>query len=458
VRYLNAYPAIPDRTLPASRAWATKKDKGDMVYDRTDADQKAEVEVDLPKPFGKPFISQDSKSCPAVDYEVAIHTARNREYGRALENDTQSALFRYQALARDQEFKGVILFDEADAAHVDTVYALLKEQEPLFLGGSHRAGYGLSLLTDATKLADWHEAPSTGIKSGDTSFRLYLTSDAILTDPSTGGPATSIEPFLPSELGEIVVSESFVTKSWVGGFNAHWGLPLSQQWAFRMGSTWVVTPKSGLSQAGVDALKAIEHRGIGQRSAEGFGRFLIAPDWPAKAFEPTKRSLLSMPPGNNEKPEGSDGLLQQMNKRLVRSELDRLLAAKINELAQKSNVRGRLSNSQLARIQLRIRREGTSKHLGSFVDYLTGTKERKSADEQFRKYRMVGLGNLRDYLLKLAENPKTIWNQFVPESWQPSQIGQQPYDYRADGDLAHEYTIKFISGLCRQLAKLKEER
>lgn len=458
VRYLNAYPARPDRTLPASRAWATRKDKGDLVYDRTDVDQKAKVEADLPKPFGKPFVSQDSQSYPAIEYEIAIHTARNREYGRALENDTQSALFRYQALARDQEFAGVILFDEADAVDVDMLYSLLKEQEPLFLGGSHGAGYGLSQLTDATKVVDWREAPSAGIKVGDTSFRLYLTSDAILTDPSTGGPATSIEPFLPSELGEISVSESFATKSWVGGFNAHWGLPLTQQWAFRMGSTWVITPESALSQAAVDALKALERRGIGQRTAEGFGRFLLAPDWPTEAFEPTKTPLLSTQSAKVEKPEGSDGLLLQMNQRLVQSELDRLLAAKVNELAQKSHVRGRLSNSQLARIQLRIRREITSENLGSFVAYLGGTKERKSADEQFRKYRVVGIGNFRDYLVKLAKNPASIWNEFVPESWQPPQIGQQSYDYRADEKLAREYTIKFISSMCRQLAKLKEER
>lgn len=464
VRYLNAYPALSARSLPTPRAWAVRKDEGETIYDRTDPVQKRIVEEGLPKGVGGPFVTwnHDAPVAPEIDYEIAIHTSRNRKAGQALENDPDSALFRYQALARDQAFAGVILYDDVSQTDVEQLGAMLNGADTLLLGGSHRAGYGLSALSDVVDTPDGRaEAATGGVHTGDTRFRLYLTSDAILYDPNTGRPTTDIAAFLPGEVGKIKIVESFATSGWVGGFNGHWGLPLPQQWACRMGSIWVIEPVSPLTEDAVKALAALERRGIGQRTTEGFGRFLLEPNWSDKPFALEKRSLSGVGVPQARRPIGSeehaqlDGLLKQMNRRQRRSDLDRRMAVAVNGIARKGNVRGHLSPSQLARIRLRVRRDQTASDFSAFISYLNGTEKRKSADDQFRKYRVDGR-NFRQWLLDLARDPGSIWDKFPAEEAQVLQFGSAAYDYRAE--LAHEYTIKFISSLCRQLAKLEADQ
>ncbi|MEZ4518730.1 MAG: hypothetical protein R3C44_18580 [Chloroflexota bacterium] len=60
---------------------------------------------------------------------------------------------------------------------------------------------------------------------------------------------------------------------------------MSQQWAFKMGSTRVLTVKGGpLTEEEIGELRALERRGLGLRTVEGFGRFLLAPRWPDDKF------------------------------------------------------------------------------------------------------------------------------------------------------------------------------
>ncbi|MEZ4518729.1 MAG: hypothetical protein R3C44_18575 [Chloroflexota bacterium] len=120
VRFLNAYPAVPDRSLPISLARARKKDAGDYVFDRTQDAQRKEVEKGILPGAGfyLGMTRQGDDWCrqPEVEYEIAIHTARDRQLGRATENS--GALFRYKALARGQDFAAAIVYDD-DVADAD---------------------------------------------------------------------------------------------------------------------------------------------------------------------------------------------------------------------------------------------------------------------------------------------------------------------------------------------------
>lgn len=302
------------------------------------------------------------------------------------------------------------------------------------------------------------------------SFIVMLTSDAILRDPVTGGPTGDICAFLP---GDYEVKESFAATGWVGGFNKQWGLPLAQEWAVLMGSTWLITAKNGIDHKG---LAEVEERGIGARTAEGFGRLVVAPSWPlTTGFVMEKADAMAdapAPAGATAQDSAAQALLTRMNERAVRAELDRLLVKAVNEKADSKKVRGHLSRSQLGRLQVRIRREAEEDEgdLSGFVRYLEGTRERKSADDQFRKFTLGG-ENFRNYLRRLASNPQAIWLEFLPTveeevegqeekrkrvNWTPPQIGSKPYTYQSN-ELAGEYTIRFIANLCRQLAKQEGE-
>lgn len=62
----------------------------------------------------------------------------------------------------------------------------------------------------------------------------------------------------------------------------------------------------------------------------------------------------------------------------------------------------------------------------------------------------------RDRLTGLAQAPQTVWNEFVPQGWQPPVIDLKAYDYKTDR-LAHDLRGTLIANLCRQLSKLEVE-
>ena len=59
--------------------------------------------------------------------------------------------------------------------------------------------------------------------------------------------------------------------------------------------------------------------------------------------------------------------------------------------------------------------------------------------------------NCRDYLEQLAEKPETIWTTIGIEGEQIPHFGVDAYVLPKE--LAHDYTVRYISDLCRQLAK-----
>jgi len=469
VRFLNAYPDLDGRTLPPPRAWAMKKDDERTVYNRLVTTAREEVEKDLPQGFKTPFIRPLSATADGevwsakIEHEIAVHTARNRPKGRAIEGDSDSALFRYRALARGQRFTGAVVLDEdLTDDEMGKVVKLLKGAK-LTLGGSHMAGYGLTQVEDVTPHEQWREGagPPPAVAAGE-SFIVYLTAPTILYDPRTGQPTGSILPFLPGNAADCdktyTIQDSYAGAGWVGGFNKHRGLPLSQQWAVQMGSTWRVTTTRAISAG---ELRALEHSGIGVRREEGFGRVLFGPQWPGTLAkrENSSQSIQVNPPAEAKdatSPVG-EALLTQMNKRLAQGKLDRLLTVAVNNKAQPDNIRGHLSRSQFGRLMVRIRQEPQGGKFMGFIHYLEGTKQRKSADDQFRKY-TVEHKNFRDFLRELAEEPHTVWDKIGATPEKMPHIGLVAYDFRAEsaGDsMAHHYTVRYISELCRRLAKLE---
>ncbi|MEZ4644802.1 MAG: hypothetical protein R3E31_19070 [Chloroflexota bacterium] len=207
-------------------------------------------------------------------------------------------------------------------------------------------------------------------------------------------------------------------------------------------------------------IECIEQRGIGDRRAEGFGALLILPmdAWPQQLYTPPyqvatskqARASLKFPNLSAD----SAKMLQQMNERIAIGQLDRQLLAAVNDM----NIRGlnRLSNSQLARLQMKAWQEAgkPSEQFKRFRQFIRGTSERKAADDQYRKCRIQG-SDFRDWLTMLAGNPETVWElmglQKINGKWQRFLLGEQPFGFSPD--LAHEYTIRLIAAICDRVAK-----
>lgn len=482
VRYLNAYPEFVEpangghRSLPAPAPWAREKDVDphselERVYPQTEevVDDDGNHLPRLPQSLGKAFVhayvatangnSYVEVNGPTVAYEIAIHTARNRQYGRAIEGDDSSAVFRYRALARGQRYVGVIVVSNPNDA--STIYGLLASNAPMFLGGSHTAGYGRvtvhpNPLDEVLANTGWRElAGELKAIPADEPFLVYLTSDAVLRDPKTGQPTVDICPFLPAETsGKKViysVKQAFVKPIWVGGFNRTWELPLPQEWAVEKGSAWLVSADQSLSATD---LQAIEQKGIGARTAEGFGSVVFRPAWPKGTLYLRRRggeeaavSTARFPALRGD----AARLLSEMRQRLARHELDRFLVIAAQKKTERPP-RGRLSKSQLGRLRLRLRGEVGDDFAG-FRDYLAGTGQRKSAEDQFRGFYVDGR-NFRDWLVDMATHPTQVWDQILPNAeWEPRPIGAEPYQFRTDAQMTREYALRYMLTVCELLAK-----
>lgn len=462
-RFMNAYPAMGEtRMLPTPAHWQREKDPvsglpqdKQRVYDLTTNPQlKATTAV------GGPFmiVSGTMVRTKQPAYEVAVHNARNRVLGRAVPNDVtnRSTLFRYHALAAGQSFIGqIVLPDEL----VETIRPLL--EDTLLLGGSNTAGYGLTDIVELSlSVTRELDQPYADIAVGEN-FLVYLTSDAILRHPETGQPGAHLQECLQEELGAgLDVTQSYGRLGWVGGFNLYWGLPLPQTWAMLKGSVWQMRSDRVITAATIAQLEA---RGLGERREEGYGALVLV-----KGAWPTQPLFAPLRATRSPKPEraaidfprltaAEASTLAAMNQRIARQELDRHLAV----AAQAIQTQGlRLSNSQLARLRLKVRQNRTD--LQSFITYLNGTTARKSADDQFRKSRIRVANqphNFREWLLRLAANPEEVWlaldlSQYgwVQQGrWQRPLLGKDPYILTRE--LAVDYTIRLVDAICAQAQK-----
>ncbi|MGC8794098.1 MAG: hypothetical protein ACP5U2_11980, partial [Bryobacteraceae bacterium] len=149
---------------------------------------------------------------------------------------------------------------------------------PVVLGRSRRAGYGGDATIEFLPEIPREYAGATYLLAGDlgmgATLRILLSSPCIVRDPLTG----QVDPWaIEAELGQRLNGAARIERRrWafetVGGFNQKWGLELPQACAIQAGSVFVLR---ALRQIALQELLALEHEGLGERRAEGFGRLVL---------------------------------------------------------------------------------------------------------------------------------------------------------------------------------------
>lgn len=295
VRYLHAYPTIDGaRGLPTPASWRRHKDEPETVCDL--ATYSGDIPKGLdPEDFGKfwpeealtgvgePFVAAGgSRSAHRPRIDARLHQQRDRVKGRPWKEVedgaevTYGAIFAYEYLEADQSFSGVIQVMPSATVPSADIKALFAA--PILIGRSRRAGYGgegaITFAADAaSEYGNVTGAVSRQVETG-TRFRVLLTSAYIGRHPSTG----QIDPLaLDHELdtrlsGSVRIERRYWSLESVGGFNQKWRLALPQTHAVAAGAVLVLEATRPLS---LDALRQIEHEGLGERRAEGFGRLLF---------------------------------------------------------------------------------------------------------------------------------------------------------------------------------------
>lgn len=293
VRYLHAYPEMNGaRTLPVPSSWRCSKDRPSDGYDLaaftgwiTDTDEdfgdiwpQASL-ISVGGTFAVASSTGGVRSLGTPRMDARLHQQRDRVKGRPWKDQNETrhgAIFAYEFLDADQVFRGVVQVMPAASGYINRIKRLL--EHPILIGRSRRAGYGgeakVEFIADGSREYD----DVSGLLSKDLStgerFRVMLTSGYIGRHPITG----QIDPLaLDHELRErLDRSVTIERRRWafevVGGFNQKWRLEVPQVLAVAGGAVLVLQAER---QIPLTRLREIEHHGLGERLADGFGRVLF---------------------------------------------------------------------------------------------------------------------------------------------------------------------------------------
>lgn len=431
VRFLNAYPQVQSRrSLPTPLSWNVEKDKDNMIYDFAVEEMSDETQWQRAKQPFCDFWQNDEGICRAEmlspDRNINIHTARE---DRQKPTKGKSEVFRYDALASEQTFCGVIL---AEGDDLQILKSLLPDGILVEFGGSHLAGYGKTQFRHVKIQDDWQEYAPVGEETN--TIIVTLLSDALIRDPLYGSYSGNLYPLLGQ--GH---ERAFTSMRSVGGFNRKWNLPLPQTQAIRAGSVFVYSADPGL----LARLQILIDAGIGERRSEGFGRFAI--NWhKAAEIKPLRRSKPTQPLPFILTDETSKNLARQMTKRMLKETFDQELISVVNntKIRRPPNTP---SNSQFSRMRIIARRALLQNNPTIIIQHLDGMK--KAARDQFQ-HAWIGDVRLDNWLRERAENVNSIW-QIIKVDRIPA-VGGVEVDLNP---LSLEYTVALIERVIRQAQK-----
>lgn len=468
IRYLNAYlfcSKQKKRTLPLPLAWYRNKDEElllsqELALDVYDLSQYEPEQVSL-KSLSERFCTVNERQ--VVLYRdkrrINIHTARDRTKGRSsptkrdpvtnqVLQEGEGAIFRYEALDVKQTFQGVILCKDDDA---DTIEDLLKPAD-IWLGGSRSAGYGHTKIQIISpdkpqKLEDWNEIdikPENRVNR--QRLKITLLSDTIIRGRCGQFSASpclvqqAIEDRLQVQLP--AASNVFISSTAVGGFNQKWGLPLPQVPALSAGSVFVFD-----TQLTVEQIKIIEREGIGDRCIEGFGR--IAVNWLGEYREFSARPPEKIKAIETQLDEKSYELAGQIAENILRQKLEQFLVERVSDI----NIQGKITNSQLSRLEI-VARKGLT-NPPSFLPIIELLSSLTSnANEQYKNTKVSGNKSLeqqlKDWLIKPIGNTDSWLKN--PQDLEVN-IGGITRKVEPDSNLFREYTLRLIMAVAKKAKK-----
>jgi len=492
IRYLNAYPTVrqagkQQRSLPTPRSYYKGKYDDETIVDAAlIAGSLLDEGLDEPKRTSEPFCypTPGHLTLRVPKRYLAVHIGRARITGRPEVND--GAIFRYDALAAEQQFTAVVHCGYGPTAQEDRalVRGLLQATPRLMVGAARSAGYGAVTLAGLEDIDDWREVPGA-LPIDDDEISITLLSPAIVRNRWGQGTVA------PTELAESVGrsldmamalepgERQFIGVELVGGFNRTWGLPLPQEHALTMGSVITLRRPDPHILPGAkleERLHALERDGFGERRVDGFGR--VAVNWPR-----VKRwTAVSRPDVDGDRLEGGtaevtirDGAaapqLRDVLVRLIRRRLDEGLATRANTLAD--YIHTSPQPSQLARLRGAVQRalaQPAKEGREALLAYLNSLEERQVTRKQFERNPLGGQPHLLAWLRAGVKDTDAIWGQLGRRQLHsleslltaPSNPDDpdNPNDPRKlfTPDLAYRYNLRLIDAVLARAIKGAQQR
>jgi CRISPR-associated protein Csx10 len=441
VCFLHAYPWLGNiRLVPTPLSWQTEKDNAGAdapeIFDFAVDDTK---QLKLPKPVKGAFCSLGKAPAlytPAIVSSVHIGLSEVDVRGKG------NAVYRYDALAAGEVLASVVLVqDDADTA----VLEQLITPGEVMLGGAHLAGYGRAAIEDVQVKRRWEEVETSDEESGATMI-ITLLSDTLVRGAhgQLGGDLTAaLTAALKLAPEHLHLDRSYQRLRPIGGYNRKWSLPLPQGWAIQAGSVFIYKA-AGLDQAKV---RALAQHGIGERRAEGFGRFVVSAQ-SAASFRGRTPKLAAAPA--EELSASSKALAQRMANRRLELLLERELMAVVNMVEFNKTP----SNAQLSRVRRAAQQAQHDKNLKPITDLLDDLKSAQKHDFEKARLRAHNDVSLLQWTRERAEQGD-VDVQLIHGASLPMVAGERAV---LTDEQRVIYTARLVDGIMRQATKANQRR
>ncbi|MFN3739312.1 MAG: hypothetical protein ACK4TF_01400 [Thermodesulfovibrionales bacterium] len=203
-----------------------------------------------------------------VQTMLNFHHARDREAGRQEGREKapkEGLIFNYESLIPGQCFGGYIYGEEKDITEFKDTF----KSGVYYLGRSKNNQYGRVYIEIDSEFKDHPEEEIKDPSAFPFEISLSFISDAIIYN-EYGFPATDVHRL--EKLLNCKIKKSFIKASENEGFISVWRLKTPSEVFFRRGSTFLIEIPDQHTLSHVLSLK---EKGIGERTEEGFGRFIL---------------------------------------------------------------------------------------------------------------------------------------------------------------------------------------
>ncbi len=372
--------------------------------------KEGEQRIDL----GKYVDLSDEKSISP--YSVAM----NGKLHIALATDKErSKMFRYEAIAPNQVFLGVIVCPDDLSDKFEKILKGDGVKSIFYLGGSKGSGYGRCAVSSVERCTYEELYESLHKASADNIFTVYAASNLILLDENGKNTGEISTALLEEKLGvkNIKLEKAFSSTYVAEGFNHTWRARQVQQTAVSAGSVFVYSYEGDLLD---DKVYLLEAEGIGQRRAEGYGRIIINSKLNKESRNDYKKedniSQLDVSKLSAESRDIADKILYDILEKRVSKEIE-YKALDIKSSAK--NIIKTMSLTQISKLYnllvsfdglCDISEEEISKRISLFRDDI-----KSIAEDKYKKTRIYFARNVSPNMLEVMD--QLLDNSFTIKQW-----------------------------------------
>jgi len=251
------------KLLPIPLSIQREKGKNEIAYDLLLQNEEFDIKKTSISGYGRftggnIFIKNVKKS-------LNFHHSRDRKRGVSKEGQ----IFNYESIDKGQVFAGFLIGKSNDLKE----FLSIIQDGVYYLGRSRNNQYGKIKLEFINK-EPFEFSSERDTEDEKQTLILTLLSDAIIIN-EFGYSTTDISQ-METELG-CKIKRAFIKQKEQEGFISAWKLKTPSEVSFKAGSCFL------LENANLEKLKELQRTGIGIRTHEGFGRFVI--DWQSEEIQ-----------------------------------------------------------------------------------------------------------------------------------------------------------------------------